>query len=100
MAKSIESTACNILSLYPVKKAAFFGSAARGEITEKSDIDILVEFFPDTRGILFFGLHTDLEEAFSRRVDLITYDALYTEAKPGFKENVLRDARIIYEREN
>jgi len=100
MSKNIESTACDILSLYPVKKAAFFGSAARGEFTDNSDIDILVEFLPNTRGILFFGLHMDLEKAFARHVDLLTYEALFTEAKASFKENVLRDARVIYEREN
>ena len=100
MAINLESTACNIFSLYPIKKAAFFGSAARGEITDKSDIDVLVEFLPNSRGILFFGLHMDLEKAFDRHVDLLTYNALYNEAKPSFKENVLRDARVIYEREN
>jgi predicted nucleotidyltransferase len=100
MLENIESKACDILKLYPVKKAAFFGSAARGDITDTSDIDVIVEFLPDTRGIIFFGLHSDLQEALSCHVDLITYDALYTESKPGFKENVLREARVIYEREN
>ena len=100
MAINLESKACDVLKLYPIKRAAFFGSAARGEITDNSDIDMLVEFLPETRGILFFGLHADLEEAFSCHVDLITFDALYTEAKRNFKENVLRDARVIYEREN
>ena len=97
---NIESTACEVLRQYPVKRAAFFGSAARGELTENSDIDMLVEFFSDTRGIMFFGLHIDLEKAFARHVDLITFDALYTEAKPRYKENILRDVRIFYEREN
>jgi len=97
---NIESTACDVLRMYPVKRAAFFGSAARGDLAENSDIDMLVEFLPNTRGILFFGLHVDLEKAFARHVDLITYDALYTEAKPLFKENVLRDVRVIYERES
>ena len=100
MPTNIESTACNVLKLYPVKRAAFFGSAARGDLEENSDIDMLVEFLPDARGIMFFGLHIDLEKAFARRVDLITFDALYTEAKPRFRENVLRDARVIYERES
>jgi predicted nucleotidyltransferase len=56
---------------------------------------MLVEFLPNTRGILFFGLQTDLEEAFNRSVDLITFDALQHEGKEQFKKNVLRDARRL-----
>ena len=102
MPANVEATACDVLRLYPVKRAALFGSAARGELTEKSDVDMLVEFLPGRGGINleYFGLHIDLEEAFGCPVDLLTYNALYTEAKPRFRENVLRDERVIYEREN
>ena len=97
---NIIDIAVRVLSSYPVKRAAFFGSAARGDMTPDSDIDMLIEFLPDTRGILFFSLHADLEEAFNRQVDLITYEALQYEAKEKFRDNVTNDARIIYEREN
>lgn len=102
MPVNIESTACDVLRMYPVKRAALFGSAARGDMTSQSDVDMLVEFLPGRGGVdfEFFGLHIDLEEAFGRSVDLITYDALENEAKPRFRENVLRDVRVIYEREN
>jgi predicted nucleotidyltransferase len=67
-------------------------------MTDKSDIDMLVEFLPGRGGVNleFFGLHLDLEEAFGCHVDLITYNALYREAKPSFRDAVLRDARVIY----
>lgn len=97
---NLHDIAIRILSTYPVKRAAFFGSAARGDMTSDSDIDMLIEFLPDTRGIIFFSLHADLEEAFKKSVDLITYDALQHEAKEKFRNNVIHDARIIYEREN
>ena len=97
---NIDTTACNVLRHYPVKRAAFFGSAAVGSMSDDSDIDMLVEFLPDTRGIEFFGLLVDLQEAFGCHVDLLTYDALETEAKPKFRENVLSNARVIYERSN
>lgn len=95
----IESMAVGVLDKYPVKRAAFFGSAARGEMTPDSDIDMLIEFLPNTRGILFFDLHIDLEEIFNKSVDLITFEALKYEAKEQFKKNVFQDLRIIYERE-
>jgi predicted nucleotidyltransferase len=92
----------NVLQQYPVRKAAFFGSAARGDRTEKSDIDMLVEFMPGRGGVNleFFGLQLDLADAFDCHVDLITYDALYNVAKPQFRENVLSEMRVIYERES
>jgi len=97
MSASIESTALSVLQQYPIKRAALFGSSARGDMTEQSDIDMLVEFLPNTEGIEFFGLHVDLKEAFGCHVDLMTYNAL-SKSKPSFKQHVEREARIIYER--
>ena len=95
MPTKVESIACGILKQYPVKKAALFGSAARGNTTNQSDIDMLVEFLPNTRGIEFFGLRVDLEEALGCPVDLITWNAL-SKANPAFKQAVEREARLIY----
>ncbi|MCL2486754.1 MAG: nucleotidyltransferase family protein [Oscillospiraceae bacterium] len=96
MLEQIESTARKVLIQYPVKRAALFGSVARGDMTEQSDVDMLVEFLPDTRGLDFFGLRVDLEDAFGRSVDLITWGAL-SKSKPGFREVVESEARLIYE---
>ena len=95
MSESIESIACAVLTQYPVKRAALFGSAARGDISEQSDIDMLVELLPGSRGLDFFGLRVDLEEAFGCSVDLITWNAL-SKSKPGFKKTVENEARLIY----
>jgi predicted nucleotidyltransferase len=98
MVTEVESIARKVLTAYHIKRAALFGSAARGEMSERSDVDMLVEFTPEASGLEFFGLHTDLEEAFGRGVDLVTYEALFRQAKREFRENALRDARVIYER--
>ena len=100
MQSNIESSALEVLRQYPVKRAAFFGSAARGDMTAQSDVDMLIEFLPDTGGLEFFGLHLDLEKAIGCHVDLITYEALYRQSKPKFRERVLRDERVFYERAN
>ncbi|MDR1833029.1 MAG: nucleotidyltransferase family protein [Fusobacteriaceae bacterium] len=98
--KDIESTAIGVLREYPVKRAALFGSVARGDITEQSDLDMLVELLPGTRGIRFFGLLDDLEKTCGCHVDLLTFEALEREARGRFKENVKREMRVIYERED
>ncbi|MCL1820626.1 MAG: nucleotidyltransferase family protein [Oscillospiraceae bacterium] len=94
--KNIETIACDVLTQYPVKRAALFGSAARNDMNELSDIDMLVELMPNTPGLDFFGLRVDLEEALGCSVDLITWNAL-SRAKPAFRQNVESEARLIYE---
>jgi len=98
MSEQLDLIACEVLVQYPIKRAAFFGSAARNDLTDQSDIDMLVEFLPGTPGLDFFGLHVDLKEAFGRPVDLLTWDALES-AKPDFRHNVRREERIIYEQQ-
>ena len=95
MAEQLDLIARKVLVQYPVRRAAFFGSAARNDLSDHSDIDMLVEFLPGTPGLDFFGLHVDLKEAFGRPVDLLTWDALEN-AKPDFRYNVRREERIIY----
>lgn len=81
-----------VLKKHDVKKAAIFGSFARGENSKNSDIDLLVDF--KVRKSLFdmAGLKNDLEKELSRNVDVLTYRAVH----PYIKENVHKDALKIY----
>jgi predicted nucleotidyltransferase len=94
--KDIETAAAEVLRRYPVKKAALFGSAARELLTDKSDVDIIVEFSTDRIGLDFFGLRLDLEEALSLPVDLITFDSLKA-SKNNFRARVESEAHVFYE---
>lgn len=81
-----------IFAEYGVKKAAVFGSVARGEQTKKSDIDILVQF-RDRKSLLdLVGLKFDLEKIFKRKVDVNTYDAIH----PLLKDSILKDQVCIF----
>lgn len=73
---------------FGVRRIGIFGSAARGEDTEKSDVDVLVEFDRKTFDN-YMGVKLLLEERFGRRVDLVVMDAL----KPALKDDVLREVR-------
>ena len=76
-----------------VKKAALFGSRARGDAREDSDYDFLVEFEPNA-GWAYFGLPSELEEVLDKKVDTITYWSL--DRQPDyFRNKVLEDARDI-----
>jgi predicted nucleotidyltransferase len=79
---------------YGVRELSLFGSAARGEMRPKSDIDIIVEFEPGVRiGVIKFeSLVEELESLAGRRVDLVTKRGL----KPWVRPHVLSDARVIY----
>ncbi len=64
-----------------VASAILFGSCARGQAHEDSDVDVYVEFEDEKRTYdNFFALHELLESALGRRVDLVTDKAL-TETK-------------------
>ena len=82
----------------PITKAWLFGSFSRGEETEHSDVDILVDFDKDARIGLFkyAGIYSDLKELLGREVDLVQNGAL----KPFAVESAEQDKILIYERAN
>lgn len=82
----------------PVEKAWLFGSFSRGEETEKSDIDILVDFDSDSKiGLLkFCAIYGDLKELLGREIDLVKKGML----KSFAVDSVNRDKILIYERGN
>ncbi|HBB65210.1 MAG TPA: nucleotidyltransferase [Candidatus Vogelbacteria bacterium] len=74
---------------YGVKEIGVFGSYARGDNDENSDIDIVVDL-QKPLGLQFFSLERHLEEYLGRKVDLATKKAI----KPYIRERIL--AQIIY----
>ncbi|MBU0999116.1 nucleotidyltransferase family protein [Patescibacteria group bacterium] len=83
-----------ILKRHDVKRAAIFGSFARGEMKKKSDIDILIEFRGEKSLLDLVGLKLDLEETLERKVDVLTYDSLH----PLLKDIILSEQKVIYEK--
>jgi predicted nucleotidyltransferase len=80
-----------ILERYGIKKAAIFGSLAKGEAKTSSDVDILVEIKSDMSLIDFIGIKLELEEALKMRIDLVEYDTI----KPIIKERILAEQVVI-----
>lgn len=82
----------------PVLKAWLFGSYARGEETEDSDVDILVVFDQKNgKGVSLLkhiSIALGLEDLIKKKVDLITEGSLL----PFAKETADKDKILIYER--
>ena len=76
---------------YGIEKLGLFGSVARGEQDDKSDIDIIIKM---VRPSLFrcAGIREELEKIFRRKVDLIT---LHENLFRGFRQNVENDAVYV-----
>lgn len=73
---------------YGVKRIGIFGSFARGEEKDGSDIDVLVDFNEGAKTFdHFMDLKFFLEDLFGRKVDLVTITAL----RPQLKEVILRE---------
>ena len=75
---------------FHVGKIGYFGSYARHEQTEISDIDILVEL-TQPLGWEFFDLQDTLEAALHHKVDLVTVNAL----KVPLKDAILREVKYV-----
>lgn len=73
---------------FGVTELALFGSFARDEANDKSDIDILVKFDKPATSKTYFGVQFYIEDLLGRRVDLVTDKAL----RPQFRPYVEREA--------
>lgn len=89
-----------ILSKYfasqPIEKAWIFGSYARSEENNKSDIDILVNFSPESNVTLFKYIHivNDLQSLTGKKIDLVEEGQL----KHFAYSSAENDKILIYER--
>lgn len=81
----------NALKQNDVKRASLFGSVVRGELSDESDIDVLVEFKGKKSLLDLVGLKLELEEMLKRKVDVLTYNSLH----PLLKDRILREQEVI-----
>jgi len=76
-----------------IEFCALFGSFARGEAGEESDIDLLVKF-SKPKGFDWLDAAFEIEDALGKKVDLVTEKGL----SPHVREYVLKDLQVLYDK--
>ena len=84
----------NYLHSQPVLKAYLFGSYARNEEDEKSDIDLLMQFDEQVSLLTVARIQNELEDALQIKVDIVSTGGL----SPLIQPYIDKDKILIYER--
>mgnify|MGYP001564245513 FL=1 len=82
---------------YDVARLSLFGSASRNALTPASDVNLMVEFLPDSRASLYdvTAMQDEFPAAFGgRRVDIVTPEIL---RDPVRRDSIVPDLKLIYE---
>ncbi len=91
---TIKERIAPICEKYPINKAYLFGSYARGDATEKSDVDIRID--GDIKSFFMLGgIYSDFEEALGMELDLLSV----LPKSEAFRKNLKKDEVLIYERQ-
>ncbi|RJS72156.1 hypothetical protein CW696_03365 [ANME-2 cluster archaeon] len=90
--EEIKKQILNTLKPHGVKKASLFGSIVRGELTDKSDIDILVEFSERKSLLDLVRIERELSVALSIKVDLLTEKSI----SPYLIDRIKSEMEVIY----
>ena len=82
-----------LLHDYHLTKIGLFGSLARGEQNDRSDIDLVIEFEPDTADLysLKARLRNEIQLQFDRPVDICRLKYI----KPIFKNQIQSEIRYV-----
>ena len=83
----IKEKILDILKKYGVRRAAVFGSFARGDFRADSDIDLIVELEEGRSLLDLAGLKIEIEERLGKRVDVLTFNSIH----PFLKEQIIRE---------
>lgn len=82
-----------VLNFHKVKKAVLFGSYVKGEATENSDVDLLVD--SGLRGLRFVGMMEDIRQALNKDVDV--FDITHITPNSKIYSEINKDGVTIYE---
>lgn len=74
-----------------IRSVSIFGSMAREDANETSDVDLLVETAPNTSGFALGAMLMDAQDLLGRPVDIVTEKSLH----PLIRSKVLQEAQLL-----
>ncbi len=74
---------------YPISEMGLFGSYARGDQNEKSDIDILVDFSSKIDPFDYIRMAHELEDTFQQKIDVVSRKAIQPKYLPFVEKNLI-----------
>ena len=90
----VQSHRSDILALaesHGLRDVRLFGSMARDDSNETSDVDLLVALAPGATGLALGGMLMDVQDLLHCKVDVVTEAGLH----PAFRQRVLREAKRL-----
>lgn len=90
----VQTHRSDILALaerHGLRDVRLFGSMARDDSNEMSDVDLLVTLAPGTTGLALGGMLMDVQDLLGCKVDIVTEAGLH----PAFRQRVLREAKRL-----
>jgi len=89
----LEANKERLMREYHLTKIGLFGSISRAEQNESSDIDLVVEFEPETQNlyILKKNLRQEIQRIFNRPVDICRLKYI----KPIFKSQIVQEVQYV-----
>lgn len=83
----------SLLKPHGVRKIGIFGSFARGDFNEESDIDVLIEFSKRKSLLEIVHIENEVSEHLGRKVELLTEKAI----SPYLRERILNEVNVVYD---
>jgi predicted nucleotidyltransferase len=96
--KEVQEKTISVLKAYPVNKAILFGSYAKNNAANNSDIDLYIDTDGQLRGLDFVGLLEHLVNILGKNVDLI--DKSHIEPNSSILQEIENGGIVLYERSN
>ena len=77
-----------------IGRLRLFGSFARGDATDRSDVDLIADFTRRKSLLDLVRIEEEFADRLGRKVDLLTEGSL----SPYLRDRILGEARVVYER--